>query len=45
MTPILDQISKSNIASIDGGLLVIAGCIALVSVLLVSLHAPRRRER
>jgi len=45
MTPILDQISKSNFASIDGGLLVIAGCIALVSVLLVSLNAPRSQRR
>jgi hypothetical protein len=44
MSPILDHLSKSHVASIDTGLLLLASCIALVSVLLVSLNAPRRRR-
>jgi len=45
MTPILDHLSKSTVAGVDAGLLLLAGCIALVSILLVSLNAPRRRRR
>ncbi len=44
MAPILDHLSKSNIAGVDTGLLLLASCIALVSVLLVSLNAPRRQR-
>lgn len=44
MTPILDHLSKSHIAGIDTGLLLLASCIALVSILLVSLNTPRRQR-
>lgn len=44
MAPILDHLAKSNIAGIDASLLLLASCIALVSILLVSLNAPRRQR-
>lgn len=43
MSPILDHLSKANFAAADTGLLLLACCIALVSILLVSVNAPRKR--
>lgn len=45
MSPIFERLSKSGIAGVDSGLLLLASCIALISILLVALNAPRRRQR
>ncbi|WP_415909414.1 hypothetical protein [Oleiharenicola sp. Vm1] len=44
MAPILDQLAKRDFPALDAGLLLLAGCVAALSVLLVRLRAaPRRR--